>query len=142
MTQGDLYRRLVVERASAPMFGGQVADAQAQGEGTNPLCGDRVRLTASMTPEGRIAAVRHETRGCAICAASADLMAEHVTGHDAAQVAELGTVFETMLKTGQPAEGAGDLAVFAPLHQHRSRIRCATLPWTALNAMLNDLKDR
>ncbi|MBL7235370.1 SUF system NifU family Fe-S cluster assembly protein [Novacetimonas hansenii] len=142
MTQEDLYRRLVVERARTPMFGGEVEDAQMRGEGTNPLCGDRVRLTASMTPGGRIAAVRHETRGCAICAASADLMAEHVTGHDPAWVAELGAVFEAMLKTGHPVEAAGDLAVFAPLHQYRSRIRCATLPWTALTAMLNDLKDR
>ncbi|PYD47750.1 Fe-S cluster assembly sulfur transfer protein SufU [Novacetimonas pomaceti] len=142
MEQGDLYRRLVVERARDPLFAGQVADAQAQGEGTNPLCGDRVRLTASMTPAGHIDSIRHETRGCAICAASADLMAEHVAGYDAQQVAALSEVFERMLKTGEPEAGTGELVVFAPLHQHRSRIRCATLPWTALSAMLNDLKDR
>ncbi|GCE79573.1 SUF system NifU family Fe-S cluster assembly protein [Komagataeibacter oboediens] len=142
MAQDDLYRTVVLERARTPRYAGPLTGADRHGEGSNPLCGDRVKLQASVDAQGRIAAVRHETRGCAICAASADLMAERVTGQKPAHVSQLHAELVTTVETGIAPEGLGDLSVFAPLHRHRSRIRCAMLPWSALIEMLNDDKDR
>ncbi|GBQ63061.1 Fe-S cluster assembly sulfur transfer protein SufU [Komagataeibacter swingsii] len=142
MAQDDLYRTVVLERARAPRYSGPLAGAQMRGEGSNPLCGDRVRLQASVDAQGRVAALRHETRGCAICAASADLMAERVTGQDRARISQLHADLATAVETGMAPEGLDELSAFAPLHRHRSRIRCAMLPWSALVEMLNDDKDR
>ncbi|WP_395371923.1 Fe-S cluster assembly sulfur transfer protein SufU [Komagataeibacter diospyri] len=142
MTQDDLYRTVVLERARTPRYSGPLAGAQMQGEGSNPLCGDRVRLQANVDVQGRVAALRHETRGCAICAASADLMAERVVGQEPAHVSQLHADLVTAVETGIAPEGLGELSAFAPLHRHRSRIRCAMLPWSALIEMLNDDKDR
>ncbi|ATU72066.1 Fe-S cluster assembly sulfur transfer protein SufU [Komagataeibacter rhaeticus] len=142
MAQDDLYRSVVLERAKSPRHAGDLPDAPLHGQGSNPLCGDRVKLHAMVDTQGRIATLRHETRGCAICAASADLMAERVTGQGRAQVSRLQAELVAAVETGIAPEGLGELAVFAPLHQHRSRIRCAMLPWSALTEMLNDEKDR
>ncbi|ARW16469.1 Fe-S cluster assembly sulfur transfer protein SufU [Komagataeibacter europaeus] len=142
MAQDDLYRTVVLERARTPRYAGPLAGAQLHGEGSNPLCGDRVKLQAGVDAQGRVTALRHETRGCAICAASADLMAERVAGQDRARISQMHAELVTAVETGIAPEGLGELSVFAPLHRHRSRIRCAMLPWSALIGMLNDDKDR
>ncbi|KAB8124819.1 SUF system NifU family Fe-S cluster assembly protein [Komagataeibacter medellinensis] len=142
MAQDDLYRSVVLERAKSPRHAGDLPDAALHGQGSNPLCGDRVKLHAMVDAQGRIATLRHETRGCAICTASADLMAERVMGLGCMQVNRLQADLAAAVETGVAPAGLGELSVFAPLHQHRSRIRCAMLPWSALTEMLNDEKDR
>ncbi|WP_034959205.1 Fe-S cluster assembly sulfur transfer protein SufU [Komagataeibacter kakiaceti] len=142
MAQDDLYRTVVLQRAKVPHYAGPLAEANMQGQGTNPLCGDRVHLHAVVDAQGRIDRIRHETRGCAICAASADLMAEGVTGQEPARIRQIHADLATAVETGRAPEGLGELSAFAPLHRHRSRIRCAMLPWTALIEMLNDDRDR
>ncbi|GBQ39042.1 MULTISPECIES: Fe-S cluster assembly sulfur transfer protein SufU [Komagataeibacter] len=142
MAQDDLYRTVVLERAKTPRHAGKLDIASLHAQGVNPLCGDRVNLHAQVDTHGRIGQVRHETRGCAICAASADLMAERVMGQDTAQVKRIHAALATAVETGEAPDGLGELSVFAPLHRHRSRIRCAMLPWSALIDMLNDDKDR
>ncbi len=141
MAQDDLYRTVVLERAKAPQYAGPLPAATLNGQGANPLCGDRVQLHAVLDGQGRIEAIRHETRGCAICAASADLMAGRVTGQDRAHVGRLHAELVEAVETGTAPADLGELAAFAPLHQHRSRRRCALLPWSALIDMLNDDKN-
>ncbi|MBB2202858.1 Fe-S cluster assembly sulfur transfer protein SufU [Gluconacetobacter tumulisoli] len=135
MERDTLYQRQVIDRARTPAHAGSLDDATHVGEGTNPMCGDRVRVGLSMTGD-RVTAIRHETRGCAICIASADMMAGLAGGRSALELDTLGRLFGEMLRTGEGAEQVGELEVFAPLHRHRSRIRCATLPWTALTEAL------
>ena len=130
-----LYQRLIMERARAPRHDGVLEPADRAAEGSNPFCGDRVRVTLTCHGDGRIARVQHRTRGCAICMASADLMAETVEGRDAVSICSLYTRFDGMLRNGLRESGDGDLGLlnaFENLHEYRSRIRCATLPWSAL----------
>ncbi len=142
-TAQSLYRALVVERARHPVHAGAVEAADGAADGTNPLCGDTVHVTVRRRNDLRLADVRHHTRGCAICAASADLMAEHVVGMDREQVTALWRHFDGLLQAGgdalAPEENAalGSLNAFADLHQYRSRRKCATLPWSALLAALD-----
>ncbi|GBQ29727.1 Fe-S cluster assembly sulfur transfer protein SufU [Gluconacetobacter sacchari] len=133
-----LYQRQVIERARAPVHAGPLEGAARRGEGTNPMCGDRVRVGVWLDADGRIGMVRHETRGCAICLASADMMAGLAAGRDRSGAVAMGRKFTTLLQTGQDGDALPDLMVFAPLHRHRSRIRCATLAWSALEAALTD----
>ncbi|MDE7547412.1 SUF system NifU family Fe-S cluster assembly protein [Acetobacter fabarum] len=133
-----LYDRLIMERARAPLYAGRLSTPCVQGDGRNPLCGDKTHLDIALNGH-HIQEIRHNTRGCAICAAAADLMAEHVRGGTVAQALEVSDRFTAMLVglpslpvvDGQP-DPLGTLEVFAPLRSHKARIRCAELPWIAL----------
>ncbi|CEF42320.1 SUF system FeS assembly protein, NifU family [Acetobacter tropicalis] len=142
---GALYDRLIVERARKPLFAGRLENPEKIGEGKNPLCGDKTRVELQLDQD-HISLVRHHTRGCAICLAAADLMAERITGLNIAQAEGVGRQFSAMLveKDGQPATSATagtpaleQLEAFAPLRAHRARIRCAELPWVALKEALS-----
>ena len=136
----SLYRELVVERARRPLHAGDVDAADGAADGTNPLCGDTVHVTLRLGDGRHAQEVRHRTRGCAICAASADLMAESVQGRTVAEAEALLGQFDRLLQQGQSALDAptrdrlGPLLAFADLHDYKSRRKCATLPWSALLA--------
>jgi len=141
-----LYQRLIMERARQPLHAGVLDPADRAADGNNPFCGDKVHVTLSLSAAGQVAEVRHQTRGCAICMAAADLMAESVQGLDDAAISSLFGRFDVMVHGGlasladatrpgdaeQVSGGLGLLNAFGNLHEYRSRIRCATLPWTAL----------
>ena len=143
----SLYRDLVVERARRPVHGGVLDPADGTGEGSNPLCGDRVRVGVRLGEGGDAVEIRHHTRGCAICAASADLMADIVRGRTSREAADLRAHFEDLLAFGEdtlaPAIRAelGPLLAFADLHDYKSRRKCATLPWSALLAAFKSSED-
>jgi nitrogen fixation NifU-like protein len=126
----EIYQALIMERARTPRHAGKPEIFEAQGQGDNPLCGDRIHLYLAGDE------VFHESRGCAIMTASADLMADAVAGLSAPQIAGLRAAFEAVVTTGAPDPSIGDLNALAGVSEYRSRIRCATLPWAALAAAL------
>ena len=135
----DLYQTLVMERARHPRHAGRIEAAQAEAEGDNPMCGDRVRISLRCDAAGVIETIGHETRGCAICLAAADMLAEVITGRPANQVAPLAAQFEAMVQSGQVPDSPDFalLQAFSGVSAYRSRHRCAILPWQALSAALN-----
>jgi nitrogen fixation NifU-like protein len=133
MQDAELYQALIVDRTKHPRHAGKPADYVAEGEGDNPMCGDHVHVY--IAPDG---AVTHVSRGCAIMVASAELMADAVAGLPPAQVAQRRAAFEAVVNTGTPDPSLGDLNALAGVSEYRSRIRCATLPWSALAQALED----
>ena len=131
----DLYQTLIIDRARAPRHAGRPAAFTAEAEGDNPLCGDRTHVYVNVV-ENEITDASHDSRGCAIMTASADLMAEAVRGLDAARLAQLRAAFEAVVTTGTPNPSLADLNALAGVSDYRARIRCATLPWSALAAAL------
>jgi len=138
----SLYQSLVVDRARRPLHGGAIEAADGAGEGSNPLCGDRVEVTLRLGADGRIGTIRHRSRACAICAAAADLMADSVDGRGREEIQSLRALFGRMMEDGAEAldatsrERLGLLLAFSDLHEYRSRRKCAALPWSALDAAL------
>jgi nitrogen fixation NifU-like protein len=123
----DLYQALIMDRAKSPRHAGKPAEFQAEGEGDNPMCGDHVHVYV-----GEGARVNHVSRGCAIMVASAELMADAVAGLTPPQIAQRRAAFEAVVNTGAPDPSLGELNALAGVFEYRSRIRCATLPWSAL----------
>jgi nitrogen fixation NifU-like protein len=130
----QLYHDLIMDRARSPKHAGRPAAYDAEAEGNNPMCGDRIHLFVQR--DGTT--VTHEARGCAIMIASADLMADAVAGANPAQIRQLRSAFEAVVNTGQPDPSLGSLNALANVSEYRSRIRCATLPWTALTRALEE----
>jgi len=137
MTDDTLYQDLILERARTPRHAGRLVCADAEAEGNNPMCGDRLSLQLRLAPDGTIAEAAHEARGCAISLASADLLADAVRGLHPGEARALAERFTDMVRTGDAEASLGDLRALAGVHEFRSRIRCATLAWSALGAALD-----
>ena len=136
---GELYQEVILERGRHPRHQMRLDPYDHVAKGDNPMCGDRVEVRVRMAGD-QIAQAAFEARGCAISIASADLMAEAVAGHTEAAVRDLAERFRTMVRTGECPDCA-DLETLRPLsgvHEFKSRLKCATLPWDALLAALED----
>lgn len=115
-----LYSDTIRERWRRPRFRGELPGATAQAEDVNPLCGDRVRMMVDLR-DGTVAGVRFTGDSCAICTASADVVAELVEGRPAADAVRLTT--EDVLAVLQ--------ADIRP-----TRMRCVALPVSVLQKAL------
>jgi len=145
----DLYQEVILEHGRRPRHATRLAAFDATARGDNPMCGDRVQVWVRHGADGRVADAGFEARGCAISIASADLMAETVTGRSDAECRGLAEKFRIMARSGAAPAGASSdesaalerLQPLAGVHEYPSRIKCATLPWHALLAALDGTGD-
>src|SRR5579872_4193108 len=77
--EATMYSAAVMEHYRNPRNQGELPDATAKVEVTNPVCGDILTL-AVRVENGRIAAARFLTRGCASAVASSSLLTEMLLG--------------------------------------------------------------
>jgi nitrogen fixation protein NifU and related proteins len=115
-----LYSDVIRERWRRPRFRGELPDATAAAEDVNPLCGDRVRIQLRLE-DGRVRVARFTGDSCAICTASADVVAELAEGHGRGEAAAL---------------QASDILEALKADVRPTRMRCVTLPLTVLGKAL------
>jgi nitrogen fixation NifU-like protein len=84
----ELYRENIIDHYKNPRRQGEIEDADARGEGVNPLCGDEITITLAYDGD-TISDVRFVGRGCAISQASTSMLMEKIVGRSAASVAEM-----------------------------------------------------
>ena len=109
---GVVYSDVIRERWRRPRFRGDVPGATAVAEDVNPLCGDRVRVSVRLDGPS-VAAVRFVGDACAICLASADVVAELAEGRTRDEAAALKTE---------------DVLTVLQADVRPTRMRCVTLP--------------
>lgn len=133
----DLYRDVILDHNKRPRNFGRLDPADAQADGHNPLCGDRLSVFVKMDGD-RIEDLRFEGKGCAISTASASLMTEAVKGKDRAAVGQLFEKIHTLLtqQDVEPTPDLGKLAALSGVREFPSRVKCASLCWHTLNAAL------
>ena len=86
----QLYREVILDHYKNPRGHGLIADADAEAEGQNPLCGDEVAVSVRFGADGdTIDDVGFEGRGCAISQAATSMLTELVKGRKASEVAAL-----------------------------------------------------
>ena len=117
-----VYSDVIRERWRKPRHRGEVPGANAVAEDVNPLCGDRVRMMLAVAPDGRIEAAGFIGDSCAICTASADVVADLVAGRSRVDAAalEVADVLNVLQAEIRP-----------------TRMRCVTLPVSVLGQALN-----
>jgi nitrogen fixation NifU-like protein len=136
----QLYRELVLDHSRHPRHFGRLDDATHTADGINPLCGDKLRLYLRVGKDGAIESSRFEGSGCAISVASASLMTDAVTGLQvdrARQCIEEITLRLTRGMTETPSLELEKLAALDGVREYPGRVKCATLPWQALDSALN-----
>jgi SUF system NifU family Fe-S assembly protein len=135
MIDASLYGSTVLEHYRNPRHRGPLSACTHVAEGTNPSCGDRLRIELRCEDQ-RIAELRHVGEACAIATASASMLGDLVAGLDADQVAALDRRFGRFIAGSGGAEGLGALAAMRDLQRHPLRRKCALLPWATLRAAL------
>ena len=76
----DMYRELILDHARNQRNWGLLQPNDFDHEESNPLCGDRLRLTLQLDETGVITGVGWDGEGCAICLASASMFGEELLG--------------------------------------------------------------
>lgn len=74
-----MYSPQVLDHFENPRNAGELADASATVEVSNPACGDVMRLSVRVE-EGRIVAVRFKTAGCVTAIACGSILTEKIQG--------------------------------------------------------------
>jgi nitrogen fixation NifU-like protein len=135
----DLYRDVILDHNRRPRNFGRLDPSDAQAEGHNPLCGDRLSVFVRLNGD-RIEDVHFEGKGCAISTASASLMTEAVKGKSRAAVDEIFERVHTLLtrQDAPPSQDLGKLAALSGVREYPARVKCATLCWHTLNAALQN----
>lgn len=148
-----LYQDVILDHAKHPRNAGVVEHHSCKAQGNNPMCGDRVTVTARLSDDGRLQEVAFDGKGCAISIASASMMTEALVGQDLATVRNLfQAVHGLCMGALEPddakqkiapdlADRVDKLAALSGVRQFPVRVKCATLPWHALMSCL-DGKDK
>jgi nitrogen fixation NifU-like protein len=109
------YSDTFKEHLANPRNAGTLADADAEAEQVNPVCGDRLRLALRMRG-GRVEAARFLAYGCPptlVCGSALAVMLEGMTLEEAARITR-----------SQITEAAGGLP---PRKQHAAALASETL---------------
>lgn len=80
-----MFSHAVLDHFKNPRNAGELPDANAVVEVTNPVCGDILKLAARVE-NGRVAEARFLCRGCTTAIACASLLTERLTGRTPAEV--------------------------------------------------------
>jgi nitrogen fixation protein NifU and related proteins len=138
MDLNELYRDVILDHNRRPRNFGDLKAADANAEGFNPMCGDRLTLRLKLAGD-TISDIRFEGSGCAISTASASLMTEAVKGKTrAAALALFDRVHQLLTDdAAPPADELGKLAALSGVRQYPARVKCASLCWHTLSAALH-----
>jgi nitrogen fixation NifU-like protein len=136
----ELYQEVILDHSRHPRHFGPLASATHEGEGHNPLCGDRVKIYLSVDDAGRIADIKFEGKGCAISQASASLMTDMIAGRSVAEAEKLMDGFLHLVKGEDATDLVGDdrerLDIMAGVSAFPMRVKCATLAWHTMKSAL------
>jgi nitrogen fixation NifU-like protein len=137
----DLYQEIILDHNKRPRNFREIEPCSCSAEGHNPLCGDEVKVFVNLDGD-TLADVAFTGQGCAISRASASLMTGKTKGRSQDEARALtGQVRDMLLgEAATPPSGLGDLAALSGVRQFPARIKCAMLPWHALEAALGGAK--
>jgi nitrogen fixation NifU-like protein len=134
----ELYQAVILDHSRRPRNFGDLPDAAVRVHGDNPSCGDEIHLAVKFDEAGALQDLKFTGHGCAISQASASLMTMKLKGKGRAEAGLLLHQFEGLV-TAEKEEGAkslGDLGLFRGVRKFPQRVKCALLPWRALQQAL------
>ena len=117
-----MYSAAVLDHFKNPRNAGEVVDATAVAEVTNPVCGDILRLSVRVA-DGRVTEARFKAQGCVTAIACSSWLAEWMQNK---------TLDELRQLTAQQVSDA--LGGLPPATAHGSQLAC-----DALEALLREM---
>lgn len=133
-TLDEIYQELILRHYRSPARRGDLDAPDAVVTMRNPTCGDDIVLQLRVK-DGVIDDVRFKGQGCAISQASASMMANLIAGKTFEEAEPLLARFRDMIHGDAEAardKTLGDLRALAGVSRLPRRVKCAMLPWDAL----------
>ena len=137
MGTGNVYTAALMEHNAHPDYKYELENFTHEHEGVNPSCGDEMVLRLLLSDDGStIEEVAFTGSGCAVSQASADIMAELVTGETVEEAKRLMNLFLRMIKGEELAPDEQDdldeAYELEGISRMPARVKCAELGWRTL----------
>lgn len=134
-----LYHTIIKEHSQEPLNYGGLENKPNEFQLYNPACGDFISIQYILD-DNVISDIKFEGQGCAICIASASIMTDLIKNKTIENATELIQLFLELVKGEQDLDTAPlkDAIYLQGVSQFPMRIRCATLPWHALQEGLDE----
>jgi nitrogen fixation NifU-like protein len=137
----ELYQEVILDHSRRPRNFGVLENADVLVHGDNPSCGDEIHLGVHFGPNDTLNEIKFSGQGCAISQASASMMTMKLKGKTRDEAAALGKAFKELVTSSEAisAPGSpklGDLQLLAGVRKFPQRVKCAMLPWRAVEQAL------
>ena len=129
------YTAALMEHNAHPDDKYQMDEPTCTHDGVNPSCGDELTLSLRLRGD-RIEEAAFTGHGCAVSQASADMMADLVTGETVEEARRLTSLFFAMVKgeelSNDELEDLDEAAELESISRMPARVKCAELAWRTL----------
>lgn len=131
----SIYTAALMEHNAHPDYKYDMDAPTVALDGVNPSCGDELVL-ALRVEDGVIEEAAFTGHGCAVSQASADMMADLVTGETVEEARRLTSLFFAMVKgeelSNDELEDLDEAAELESISRMPARVKCAELAWRTL----------
>lgn len=138
---GNIYTTALMQHNSHPDYKYEMEGCTCSHEGVNPSCGDELTLQLRIE-DGVIEEASFVGSGCAVSQASADMMADLITGETVEEAKRLVGLFLGMIKgealSEEDKEDLDEAAELESISRMPARVKCAELAWRTLEKLLAD----
>ena len=138
---GNIYTAALMQHNSHPDYKYEMEGCTFSHEGVNPSCGDELTLQLRIE-DGVIEEASFVGSGCAVSQASADMMADLITGETVEEAKRLVGLFLGMIKgealSEEDKEDLDEAAELESISRMPARVKCAELAWRTLEKLLAD----
>lgn len=138
---GNIYTAALMQHNSHPDYKYQMEDCTCSHEGVNPSCGDELNLQLRIEGDV-IEEASFVGSGCAVSQASADMMADLITGETITEAKRLVGLFLGMIQgnelSEEDREDLDEAAELEGISRMPARVKCAELAWRTLENLLSD----
>lgn len=141
MANDSIYTAALMEHNAHPDYKYDLQDFTHEHEGVNPSCGDEMTLRLRLSDDGTtIEEAAFVGSGCAVSQASADIMAELITGETVEEARRLSGLFVRMIQgdelTEDEVEDLDEAYQLQSISRMPARVKCAELAWRTLDNIL------
>jgi nitrogen fixation NifU-like protein len=142
----DLYREVILDHYRSPRNRRSLESVDIETRGFNPFCGDEVVLQLKLDQTGLIDEISQGGHGCSISQASASILSDLVRGKTLEEGEKLSGAFREMMRgeelSNDQLDAMGDLEALQGVRKFPIRIKCALLPWAALDDGVAEYRTR
>ena len=140
MANANVYTAALMEHNAHPDYKYEMTDFTHEHEGVNPSCGDEMVLRLRLSGDGStIEEAAFTGSGCAVSQASADIMAELITGESVSEARRLSELFIRMIQgedlDADEQEDLDEAYELESISRMPARVKCAELAWRTLDSM-------
>lgn len=141
MARENIYTAALMEHNAHPDYKYELDEFTHEHEGINPSCGDEMVLRLRLSDDGQtIEEAAFTGSGCAVSQASADIMAELITGETVEEAKRLSDLFIRMIQgeelSEEDQEDLDEAYELESISRMPARVKCAELAWRTLDGIL------